>query len=178
MLILANFSNYQISSAPSTGFPIVNGVILREPAILVFVDQKKPATHLFPEEEGSASTRAVQGGRHASLSDEANRAQRRAHQRCRGDHRSTVNLTYQPIPQNPIDATFQVSRPLVCHVGPDAPIAMYNFNADYIATTFINAVKSSDIKVVLTWDDGKSTPRTIKIQPGPDTGYRAAQRTA
>ena len=52
-VIDANFSQLRvlpnfISAEP--GFPIVDGAIVREPAILVFVNQKKPATHLLPNE--------------------------------------------------------------------------------------------------------------------------------
>jgi len=37
-----------VSTEP--GFPIVDGAVRREPAIIVFVSQKKPPTHLLEEE--------------------------------------------------------------------------------------------------------------------------------
>ncbi len=156
------------------GFPIVDGAILREPAILVFVDQKKPATHLLPEERAprqlgpyrvavmqASPLRQIEGsGEHTSV--------------AAAIAASATGLTYKPLPGNPINKTFQVSKPMLCHVGPDAgwpvlqpfleatqstlSVAMYDFNADYIATAFIDAVKSNDIQVVLTWDDGMTAP--------------------
>ena len=56
------------------------------------------------------------------------------------------------------DADWPVLKPFLEATESTLLIAMYDFNADYIATTFINAVKSSDIKVVLTWDDGMTEP--------------------
>ena len=87
-----------------------------------------------------------------------------------------IGLTYEPITGNPIDATFKIKKPIVCHVGPDAgwpvlrpfleatkktlSVAMYDFNADYIAKTFIETVRDKDLQVVLTWDDGMTAPET------------------
>jgi hypothetical protein len=105
-----------VSAEP--GFPIVNGVIPREPAILVFVDQKKPARHLLPEERvprqlGPYRVAVMQASLMKQIEHSAEHTTVAA-----AITAAAVNLTYQPIPQNPIDATFQVSRPLVCHVGP------------------------------------------------------------
>ena len=37
---------------------------------------------------------------------------------------------------------------------------MYDFNADYIAKSFIETVRDKDLQVVLTWDDGMTAPET------------------
>jgi phosphatidylserine/phosphatidylglycerophosphate/cardiolipin synthase-like enzyme len=68
---------------------------------------------------------------------------------------------------------FKVSKPLVCHVGPDAgwptlkpfleatektlSIAMYDFNADYIAKALIDLVREKEIETKLTWDNGMTS---------------------
>jgi phosphatidylserine/phosphatidylglycerophosphate/cardiolipin synthase-like enzyme len=157
-----------ISAEP--GFPIVDGAILREPAILVFVAQKKPETHLLAEERmprqlGPYRVAVMQADPLRQIEESTEHVSLTA-----AITASASGLTYQPLPGNPIDATFEVAKPMVCHVGPDAgwpvlkpfleatastlSVAMYDLNADYIAKAFIDTVKHNDIKVVLTWDDG------------------------
>lgn len=176
-VIDANFSQLQllpnfVSAEP--GFAVVNGAIVREPAILVFVDQKKPASHLLPDERvprqlGPYRVSVMQADPLKQIAASSEHTSVAA-----AITASATGLTYQPLPGNPIDATFDVSRPMVCHVGPDAgwpvlqpfleatestlSVAMYDFNADYIATAFIDMVKSNNVQVVLTWDDGMTAP--------------------
>ena len=89
---------------------------------------------------------------------------------------SAADLTYEPIDGNPIDQEFVVDKPLLCHVGPDAgwpvlkpfleaatrtlSVAMYDFNADYIAKTFIDTVRNNKLQAALTWDDSMTAPET------------------
>jgi hypothetical protein len=89
---------------------------------------------------------------------------------------STSELTYDPLPDNPIDQSFEVDRPILCHVGPDAgwptlkpfleatqkslSVAIYDFNAEYIAKSFIDTIRGRDIKAVLTWDDSMTPAET------------------
>ena len=158
------------------GFPLIDGAIRKEPSIIVFVAQKKPTTHLLPEERAPRQIgpyrvcvmqadplrqiRAGLGGQPISDAVED----------------SATGLTYQPLAGNPIDRTFVVSKRMLCHVGPDAgwpvlkqfleatkhtlSVAMYDFNADYIAKSFIETVRDNDLKVTLTWDDGMTAPET------------------
>jgi hypothetical protein len=161
-----------VSAEP--GFPIVDGAILREPAILVFVAEKKPETHLLAEERiprqlGPYRVAVMQAGPLRQIEESTDHARLTA-----AIAASASGLTYQPLPGNPIDATFEVAKPMVCHVGPDAgwpvlkpfleatastlSVAMYDLNADYIAKTFIDVVKQNDIQAVLTWDDGMTAP--------------------
>jgi hypothetical protein len=166
-----------VSAEP--GFPIVDGAILREPAILVFVAEKKPETHLLTEERiprqlGPYRVAVMQADPLRQIEASTDHAGLSA-----AIAASASSLTYQPLPGNPIDATFEVAKPMVCHVGPDAgwpvlkpfleatqstlSVAMYDFNADYIAKAFIDLVKQNDIQVVLTWDDSMSAPeQTIR----------------
>jgi hypothetical protein len=163
-----------VSAEP--GFPVVNGAVRKEPAIIVFVAQKKPQSHLLPEDRapdrlGPYPVSVMQadplrqigifmaGSLIAdSLAD------------------SAAKLTYKPIAGDPIDKSFKLSKPLLCHVGPDAgwpvlrpfleatkrtlSVAMYDFNADYIAKTFIETVRDKDLQAVVTWDDGMTEPET------------------
>jgi len=159
------------------GFAVVDGAILREPAILVFVRQKKPLDSLLaearaPRQLGPYRVSVLQAGPERQL--EANTA-------AFGEMASRLaessdDLTYEKIAGNPIDVTYQVKQPFLCHVGPDAgwptlkpfleaaeqtlSVAMYDLNADYIAKSFIDLVRANDLKVVLTWDDGMTAPET------------------
>jgi PLD-like domain len=158
------------------GFPLVDGTILREPAVIVYVVNKKPPNHLLAEERAPR-----QLGPYRVSVMQADPMQ----QLFAGEEfdalaslveSASAELTYVPIDGNPIDATFQVSGSFLCHVGPDAgwpilrpfleatettlSVAMYDFNADYISKTFIDTVRSNDVKAVLTWDDSMTAPET------------------
>ena len=39
-------------------------------------------------------------------------------------------------------------------------VAMYDFNAAYIAKTFIDTVRDGEVKAALTWDDSMTAPET------------------
>lgn len=159
------------------GFPIVDGQIVREPAVIVHVAQKKPDSHLDPTDRaprqlGDYRVSVMQAGPELQLMTSAEfEAVASAVTEA-----STSALTYQPLPENPIDDSFEVDRPILCHVGPDAgwptlkpfleatqhtlSVAMYDFNAEYIAKTFIDTVRGRDIKTVLTWDDSMTAAET------------------
>lgn len=168
-----------ISAEP--GFGIVDGAVLREPSILIFVRQKKPLSALgaedrAPRQLGTYRVTVLQAAPLRQLdvgsvfSDMSARL---------ADAASA--LTYQGIQDDPIDRSFVIERPMLCHVGPDAgwptlkpfleatertlSVAMYDFNADYIARTFIDLVRDNDIKVMLTWDDGMTAPeKAIRLK--------------
>ncbi|WP_375396927.1 phospholipase D-like domain-containing protein [uncultured Sphingomonas sp.] len=163
-----------VSAEP--GFPIVDGAILREPAVIVFVRHRKPADSLLAEDR---APRQIGSYRVCVL--QADPMQQIAATDGLPDVMAMVeasvdNLTYEPIDDNPIDTLFEVKGSFLCHVGPDAgwptlkpflegtrhslSVAMYDFNADYIAKTFIDTVRGNDITAVLTWDDGMTAPET------------------
>jgi hypothetical protein len=159
------------------GFPIVDGRVLREPAILVFVAHKKPPTDLLAEERAPrqlgpyrvAVMQADPMRQLMTMADQAPVAEAVAAS-------SSSELTYKKLEGNPIDTVFKVSKPMLCHVGPDAgwpvlkpfleatrtklSVAMYDFNADYVAKTFIDTVRSNGLSVTLTWDDSMTAPET------------------
>lgn len=158
------------------GFPIVNGAVLKEPSIIVFVAAKKPVTHLLPQER---APRQIGPYRVAVMqADPLHQVGRLLADEPIADmlNDAASNLAYAPIAGDPIDKAYDVEQPILCHVGPDAgwpvlkpfleatretlSVAMYDFNADYIAKAFIELVQENDIKVMLTWDDGMTAPET------------------
>jgi hypothetical protein len=163
-----------VSAEP--GFPIIDGVVHKEPAVIVYLAHKKAPTSVLPEERVPR-----QLGRFRVSVMQANPLRQVAtlmsDQPIAGSLADSASgLTYKPIKGNPIDATFKVKKPMLCHVGPDAgwpvlrpfleatkktlSVAMYDFNADYIAKTFIETVRDKGLQAVLTWDDGMTAPET------------------
>ena len=163
------------------GFPVVDGAILREPAILIFVKQKKPADNLLREERAPRQLEAyrvcvMQADPHQQI--EALEAFSDVNAMVVA---SASDLTYEPLEGSRINEVFEVSGSFLCHVGPDAgwpvlkpfleatrenlSVAMYDFNADYIAKTFIDSVRSNGLAVTLTWDDGMTEPeKEIRVK--------------
>jgi len=162
--------------AAEPGFPIIDGTVRKEPAILVFVRRKIArnrllAEDLVPRQLGPYPVFVMQADplrQVMTLAETADIAARVTE--------SASDLTYEPIDGNPIDTVFTLSTPILCHVGPDAgwpvlkpfieatttslSVAMYDFNADYIAKTFIETVRDGDLKATLTWDNGMTEPET------------------
>lgn len=158
------------------GFPIIDGQVLREPAILVFVSHKKPPTHLLREER---APRQLGDYRVAVMQADPLRQLMFAEAfeaLATSFMASASSLTYKGLEGNPINDEFEVTKPVLCHVGPDAgwpvlkpfleatentlSVAMYDFNADYIAKTFIDTIRTKKLDAVLTWDDSMTAPET------------------
>lgn len=152
------------------GFAIVDGVIVKEPSIIVYVSRVVPPTELLEEERAPA-----QLGPFPVAVMQADPFRQLAVGRERVDLPGiapfdVAALTYEPIDGDPINEVFEVDTPLLCHVGPDAgyqtvlkefikgtqeslSVAMYDYNAKYISKTFIETVRSKDVKVIMTLDD-------------------------
>jgi phosphatidylserine/phosphatidylglycerophosphate/cardiolipin synthase-like enzyme len=164
-----------VSAEP--GFPIIDGTVHKEPAIIVFVAQKRPPTELLPEDRAPR-----QLGPYRVSVMQADPLKQVMNLMAGSEiadsvEESDANLTYEPIEGNPIETqSFKVKKPILCHSGPDAgwpvlkkfiedtrktiSLAMYDFNAEYIAKTFIETVRDKDLKAVVTWDDGMTAPET------------------
>jgi PLD-like domain len=173
---MATLSAIQGFVAAEPGFPIIDGTVHKEPSIIVFVAHKKPSTSVLvedrvPRQLGPYRVAVMQADpmrQVMTLMSDQPIADSVAD--------SASRLTYKPLPGNPINATFKVKKPILCHVGPDAgwpvlrpfleatkktlSVAMYDFNVDYIAKTFIDTVRDKDLQAVLTWDDGMTAPET------------------
>lgn len=151
-----------------------NGWLTPTPAIIVRVQRKVPLSELLPEERlprqlggfrvdvvpadplSQLAARSAAGGADALFDFAPPPAQ---------------VLRYKPIPGDPIDQEFKISKPILCHASPDAgwpvlkkflsgvndqlTIAMYDFNADYIARGLIDAAQSSGANVELVLDPGR-----------------------
>lgn len=158
------------------GFPVVDGRILREPAILVFVSHKRPPTEVLAEDRvprqlGAYRVAVLQADPWRQL--EAKLAAEGSAFDLTADAGS---LSYEGIEGDPIDTEHEIEGSLLCHLGPDAgwpvlkpfleatqsslTVAMYDFNAAYIAKTFIDTVRGGDIEAALTWDDSMTAPET------------------
>jgi len=160
-----------VSAEP--GFPIVEGAVLKEPAVIVFVVEKKAPERLLPEER---MPRQLGPYRVAVMQADPLQQIARAEPMpglAAAVTTAVTDLTYERLDGNPIDAKlYELEQPIVCHVGPDAgwptlqpfleatqdklTVAMYDFNADYIATPLIALVLKNKIAMKLTWDDSMS----------------------
>lgn len=159
------------------GFPIVDGRVLREPAIIAYIAHKKapdsvPAEERLPRQLGDFRVSVMQA-------DPEMQVQNMPEFQDIADAMALAasDLTYEGIDGDPIDAAFAVSEPFLCHLGPDAgwpvlkpfleatrqtlSVAMYDFNADWISTAFIAAVRNNDLQVALTWDNGMTADEEV-----------------
>ena len=151
------------------GFRIVDGWVRREPAIIVYVERKRPVDELVREEVAQRSV----GGYRIDIVQADPMRLLAANDETVGLSETlaaAAELTYAKRDGNPIDTRFTLTRPILCHVGPDAgwPVlkrflegtrdtltaAMYDLNADYVAKVLIETVRDNDLKFVLTWDAG------------------------
>ncbi len=152
------------------GFAIVDGAIVKEPAIVVFVSRVLASTELLEEERAPSQLGPY---RVAVMQADPLRQLAVGRERLELPEFTPLEaaaLTYQPIDGDPINEVFEVEEPLLCHVGPDAgwrtvlkpfiegtqrslTVAMYDYNADYIAKTFIETVRANNVNVTMTLDD-------------------------
>ena len=164
-----------VSAEP--GFPIIDGSVHKEPAIIVFVEHKKPPSHLLPEERaprqiGPYRVAVMQADPLRQVMNQMSDLPIAQVVEDFGIGPYLQGLAWRSNQLGP----FKIGKPMLCHVGPDAgwpvlkpfleatentlSVAMYDFNADYIAKTFIETIRDKDIKAVLTWDDGMTAPET------------------
>jgi phosphatidylserine/phosphatidylglycerophosphate/cardiolipin synthase-like enzyme len=167
--------------AAEPGFPLVDGAFITKPAIIVLVNHKQPQGDLLDEDRaprtlGGYRVQVMQADpvRQLEALDAAAAA------RMFGAA-AAVPLTYTPIEGNPIDKPFTVSKALLCHVGPDAgwpvlqpflnaarhtlSVAIYDFNAAYIATALVESGRAHGLDITMNWDDtppAPPEPETIK----------------
>ena len=107
-----------VSAEP--GFPIIDGTVHKEPAVIVYVAHKKPPTSVLTEERvprqlGPYRVSVMQA-------DPLRQVMTLMSDQPIADSiaASASGLTYKPITGNPINATFKIKKPIVCHIGPDA----------------------------------------------------------
>jgi hypothetical protein len=162
------------------GFRISGGKLIREPAIIVYVDRKLPETHLLAVEAAPAALGGVPVD--VVQADPWKQLELNAETSAIVEE-FTVSTAprkrYEPLPGNPIDEPLQLGAPILCHAGPDSgwvvlrdflaatedrlTVAIYDFSADYLARTLIDTGQARDLDVVLTIDDDRAAPE-IAIQ--------------
>lgn len=173
-IISANWQ--QLASLPHfvtavPGFAVTNGRLLRRPAIVVYVDQKVPQWALA---ERDCMPRLIEGlpidvvvadpqiQRDAARLDAADLARAK----------STKRTDYEGIKDDPIDTEYEVSKPILCSVGPDVgwtvlrdflaetqkslTVCMYDFSADYIEAWLADKAEANTFDVSMTLDDFRS----------------------
>ena len=148
--------------AARPGFPIRDGQLLREPAVIIYVTRKLspvelPAAGIAPRALGPFPVDVRTADPETQLEllrPEVDDAGLAAH--------------YEGIPGDPIDAQLEINTPILCHVGPDAgwiPLrdfiagtqssfqaAIYDFSAPYIADAITQAINDSGASMTLNID--------------------------
>ena len=176
---LARLGRYPGFVGARPGFRVRGGALHREPSIVAYVRIKRPADYLAsgemlpPEIEGVPVdvTEADPSTQLALAAEAAGVAPAAA---------AFTPPTYKGIAGDPIDRSFSVEKPLLCHVGPDAGwvvlrdflagtrkglvAAMYDFNAAYLADALITSSTAHDFPISLAIDDGLSKSEEIPIQ--------------
>lgn len=153
------------------GFPIVSGKLIREPAIILYVRQKLSEPRLLPEERAPERLEDIRVDVIEAdpvkqlLLDPENQELATVIEAA-----ALATIEYEGIAGDPIDAVFEISKPILCAAGPDVgwkvleqflggtkdtlTVAMYDFSADYVANELIRVVRDNDVKVELTLDNG------------------------
>ncbi len=161
------------------GFRVTNGVLHREPVIVAVVRAKMGPDYLSGDERLPASIEGVPVD--VVVSDPHTELELRAEQGLVDAALvDFAGLTYVGLPGDPIDASFDLGAPLLCHVGPDSgwvvlrdfvkqtradlTAAMYDFSADHIADTLIDTSLAFGFPIELAIDDGISTSEELPIQ--------------
>jgi PLD-like domain len=160
------------------GFRVTKGVLIREPAIVAIVRGKIGADYLsddaLPDRLEGVPVDVVVSDPHTEL-------ELRAEQGLIDDALVRfAEVNYEGLPGDPIDASFDVQRPLLCHVGPDSgwvvfrdfitatrqnlTAAIYDFNADHIAETLIDTSLAHGFPIELAIDHGITQSEELPIQ--------------
>jgi len=159
--------------AAEPGFPLVDGTFITKPAIIVLVRYKRPSSDRTDEDH--APHRLGGYPVHVMQADPLRQLQEiDAATADRVMTAAAATYTYKPIEGNPIDRPVTVTSPLLCHVGPDAgwpvlqrflqdakktlAVAIYDFNAAYIAKTLISSAEANGLDITVNWDNTPTIP--------------------
>ncbi len=101
------------------GFRVTHGDLIREPAIVAVVRAKVGAEYLTGDEKLPDALDGVPVD--VVVSDPHTELELRAEpEGLDSSPMEARALKYEGLPGDPIDASFDVARPLLCHVGPDS----------------------------------------------------------
>jgi phosphatidylserine/phosphatidylglycerophosphate/cardiolipin synthase-like enzyme len=147
------------------GFPIRNGKVVLDPAVIVYVERKLPDNEVVeggqvPSDLESVPTDTVAADVEMLLQYKFGFELESA---------ALARLTYKKPPTGRINEEFKVTAKFVCHIGPDdgtrqllehlasarrtLTVAMYDFNATYILDPLVEHATAQGVKIVLTLDD-------------------------
>jgi phospholipase D-like protein len=161
------------------GFPVEKGRLRREPAIIAFVRAKIDQDYLEGYEELPSDLEGVRVD--VVVADPQTELELRTGQAGIDPvAMAFAEPTYVGLPGDPIDASFDVDQPLLCHVGPDSgwvvlrdfvndaredvTAAIYDFSAEHIATTLIGASQTHGFPIKLAIDDGINETGELPLQ--------------
>jgi hypothetical protein len=160
------------------GFRIQGGVLYREPSVVAYVTMKLPAEYLSPDQMLPAELEGVPVD--VVVADPATQLALIAERSGAPIAAAFTPPRYKGIAGDPIDKSFTIEKPLLCHVGPDAgwvilrdflagtkkglTAAMYDFNAGYIADTLISSSTEHDFPISLAIDNGLTESEELPIQ--------------
>ena len=148
------------------GMPIRDGSLVREPGIIVYVRDKTDGGFVAA---GGAS-RTLEGvAVELTVPDPDTQIELLAGTEGAFVPEAFAAPSYVGLPGDPIDATFTLREPLLCHVGPDSgwvvlrdflagtreslTAAIYDFNAPYIAAALIEVALEHGVPIRLAIDD-------------------------
>jgi phosphatidylserine/phosphatidylglycerophosphate/cardiolipin synthase-like enzyme len=153
--------------AAEPGFPLIDGTFVTKPAIIVLVSRKVPREHLLAEDRAPDELGGCQV--HVMQADPVRQLEAINAVDGQNAAAAVAIYTYKRLDGNPIDKPFTVTKPLMCHVGPDAgwpvlkkflndadrelSVSIYDFNAKHIATTLIESALANKLEIAVNWDD-------------------------
>jgi len=161
------------------GFPVEQGRLRREPAIIAFVRAKLDEDFLEGFEELPTELEGVRVD--VVVADPQTELEMRTGQAGIDPvAMAFAEPTYVGLPGDPIDASFTLNSPVLCHVGPDSgwvvlrdfvnaargdvTAAIYDFSGEHIANALIDASKAHGFPIKLAIDDGISATEELPIQ--------------
>lgn len=174
--------------AARPGFAVRAGRLVREPALVVYVDRRRPASALRPAQAAPVQLEGI-----AIDVRVADPVMQLEAQRGPEPVAAALASPYVGLPGHPIDAEFTLTTPLLCHVGPDAgwPVlasfigatresfdaAIYDFSATHVAEALLERAQERDLAVRINIDDGLAQRETeIQQRLADSLGERFAQQ--
>lgn len=145
------------------GFRLKDGQLIREPAVVVYVEQKRPELEVVSGIAPTALGPFPVDVRQLSPQIEWQMARPET-------TAAALAASYTGIDGDPIDQEFQIDGSVTCHVGPDSgwvllrdfiqqtqstfDAAIYDFKADYIAQVMIDLAGERDVQFRINIDNG------------------------
>ena len=161
------------------GFPVRNGALVRQPAIIAFVRAKMDDGFLEGDEALPSDLDGIPVD--VVVADPQTELELRTGQQGIDPlSASFADPTYEGLPGDPIDLAVQVDRPVLCHVGPDSgwvvlrdfiaaareslTAAIYDFDGEHIAESLIETSQAHGLPIKLAIDDSINDEKELPVQ--------------